>query len=355
MTSNRFLVCLPSGETVEWGRDFSPVELTPDSRYFGRVLASVDAALPDAGLTFVLTWSVTSLPSYGRDVVVLLIGDEWCRWPYYAHRVGAVFKTHGTAPSHRPPRWDPRDPVMVSLFVQWMRVLALGVPSRMRQLRWRVAPRSRRSIVEPFPVGCYQAVETEERPWRDRPIDISFAGSVEHDEASGGFRRLLRSPKVHARRAMLQALEQLARERPDLVVTTRTTASFSAAAAADPDEYSRLLADSKLVLAPRGTNVETFRFFEAHKYGALAVTEPLPPHWFYADEALLTVQSWRDLSRVVEEVFPRNGDRSRGERLHAEARDRWARLYSEEAVARRLIRRLRETGLVGPTRPSPIR
>lgn len=348
MSTNRFAVCLPNGEVREWGPPFSADGLPPDSVYFGRVIAHIDIALPDAGLTFYLTWSVTELPSYGPDVVVFAIGDEWCRWPYYGDRVRAVFKTYGTRPTHRPPHWDLRDPMVASLVLQWARVTVLGLPSRARQL-WRLRPWGRRGIVVALPNGCYQALDDFANgvgDWEERPVDLCFAGSVEHGNQHGtGLRRWIKSPKVHARRAMFTALAEIETRRPDLVVRTRSTQSFDESAQADPDEYARRLAESKIVLAPRGTNVETLRFFEAHKFGAIAVTEPLPDHWFHDGEELVTVQKWSQLPDLVDRLLPTDGDRQLGHRLAEQTRQRWISRYREDAIAAHFIEILRKSGL----------
>jgi hypothetical protein len=73
-------------------------ESNPDdggfARYFGAALRLVDCQVK--GMTFYVTTSkVDHLPSYGKNVVVLLLGDERYQLPSYSHRVGAIFKCYG--------------------------------------------------------------------------------------------------------------------------------------------------------------------------------------------------------------------------------------------------------------------
>src|SRR6202000_1779185 len=47
------------------------------------------------------------------------------------------------------------------------------------------------------------------------------------------------------------------------------------------DRYTEIMADTKITLAPRGSSVETYRFFEAMRQGCVVICDRLPPHWFY--------------------------------------------------------------------------
>ncbi len=70
----------------------------PECNYFGEVLLEMEKRLNGKGLVFYLTNDLQQLPSYGTNVVVLVIGDEWCRILLYSHKVRAIFKCYGTLP-----------------------------------------------------------------------------------------------------------------------------------------------------------------------------------------------------------------------------------------------------------------
>src|SRR5918999_1277252 len=59
----------------------------PDSIFFGEIVVEMDRHLEASGLTIYLTQNVDELPSYGDDVVVILMSDELARVPRYFTRV----------------------------------------------------------------------------------------------------------------------------------------------------------------------------------------------------------------------------------------------------------------------------
>ena len=92
MAGTRFVNCLDrEGPPREWTPPVR-VEEHIDTWYFGRALAEMDRHLRTDGLTVYLTFDPDTLPSYGEDVVAVLIGDEWARVPAYLTRVRAVFR-----------------------------------------------------------------------------------------------------------------------------------------------------------------------------------------------------------------------------------------------------------------------
>ena len=188
--------------------------------------------------------------------------------------------------------------------------------------------------VATIPLGTYNQLELPVVPIEERRTDIFFAGSVEH---GGSLRHRLGSPKTRARREMLAVVGRMARARPDLRMNLRPTPSFEASAAASAHEYSRALMDAKVCLAPRGTSVETFRFFEGLRAGCLVVSGGLPRHAFYEGAPVITVDRWSDLPDAVLPVLNAPADLHR---RHLEALAWWRDRCSEAAVGRFMAERL---------------
>lgn len=69
-------------------------------------------------------------------------------------------------------------------------------------------------------------------------------------------------------------------------------------------EYADHLAQSKIVLCPRGfLSSETYRHFEAMRAGSIIVSEPLPPLRFYQGSPIITLDRWRGVrERLLELV-----------------------------------------------------
>ena len=65
------------------------------------------------------------------------------------------------------------------------------------------------------------------------------------------------------------------------------------------------MTNAKFCLIPRGTSVETYRYFEALRYGCVLITERLPSRWFYDDAPALIVDDWSELSRLLPDLLAR--------------------------------------------------
>jgi hypothetical protein len=63
----------------------------------------------------------------------------------------------------------------------------------------------------------------------------------------------------------------------------------------DADLYQYFLQHSKVVLCPRGwVNSETFRLYEAMRYGCVVISEELPDRTYYKDIPIIQVKNWKD-------------------------------------------------------------
>jgi hypothetical protein len=335
-----FVQCLdPDRKPREWNPP-APVGDLIDTWYFGPALAAMARELRVDGLTVYLTFDTETLPSYGDDVVVVLIGDEWARVPTYLPRVRAVFRNLCARPNLgcRPLAWP--SPVTLSALLPAARAAVRGAPGRLHHLRAELAA-ARGSGRRPapqieVPIGTYNALDLPLKPFAQRSSDLFFAGSVTHAKGARARLKARVMPKGLARQAMLRNVDRL-RGRSGATVDVRITESFKESAAADPGDYSRALMDARLALVPRGATTETHRFFQALKYGCIPVTDSVPPSWFYERAPVIRLRHWDELDQTV---TPLLADAPRLESLHREALAWWEAVCSEEAVGRLMARTL---------------
>lgn len=357
--NNAYFICLSHQDApIPWNLGDPSVRDAPE--YFRRILQIVDDALGPQGLTFYLTWKLDELPRTGDDVVAIVMGDEWSRIPAYAQDVRALFKCYGTrpAPGFRPGL--PPTQLDVLLTLKYARTLAHYVPGLARDVaasvrRWRSRGGPRPPRV-PVPLGYGNQLDLPIRPIHDRPHDLFFAGSVEHGRYSPlSPQYWVQSPKEVSRADMLDAVGRIQRTRPDVNVELSVTSTFALNALywntntediLDAETYSRRMMDTKICLVPRGTSPETFRFFEALRYGCVLITERLPSRWFYDGSPAIQLDDWRDLPATVDALL---GAPGRLAQLHRDALTWWDTHCAPDAVASRMIDTLRA---VRPTRPA---
>jgi hypothetical protein len=96
------------------------------------------------------------------------------------------------------------------------------------------------------------------------------------------------------------------------------------------DRYTEIMADTKIALAPRGSSVETYRFFEAMRQGCIVICDRLPPHWFYVGCPAIQIGDWGDLEAEVKAL---SADPERLKDLHRRSLAWWDEKLSERAVA----------------------
>ncbi|MBI5103612.1 MAG: hypothetical protein HZB46_01230 [Solirubrobacterales bacterium] len=307
------------------------------------------AALPRVrrrDLTYFLSWDDERLPRYGADVVAILAVSDDARTPAWSHRVRATFKAGGVVPE--PVHAGLRDGPLRAAGTAYLegRVVARHLRGVLPRLAYRARHRGAPPVVA-VPLGYLNQVEVPLRPIAERRWAITWAGSVRHWEGWwGAFTERLGSPKVVARREMLAALDRLAERRPDLPVLRRTLPSFTNLSPItghhDPGEtqaYSRLVADTRILLAPRGTNAETFRMYEGMRAGCVVVTDALPRRPYLRGAPVVVVDRW---DRLDEHVLPLLDDPARLAALGDAALAFWRRRLAEDVVGRGMAAILNE-------------
>jgi hypothetical protein len=184
---------------------------------------------------------------------------------------------------------------------------------------------------KPQPMGYARQTDVPVKPFETRRYLVGFLGSIEnraHPRFS--LKRLVGTPKHIARSRMDESLRKLAAAAPDSVYYG-TTASFRESTTAGAgDRYSEIMADTKICLAPRGSSVETYRFFEGMRQGCVVICDRLPPHWFYLGCPAIQIDDWRDLETEIKAL---SADPRRLLDLHRETMDWWRTKLSEPAVA----------------------
>jgi len=140
---------------------------------------------------------------------------------------------------------------------------------------------------------------------------------------------------------MAASLERMAAAAPEAVFYG-TTASFTESTMTGAgDRYTEIMADTKIALSPRGSSVETYRFFEAMRQGCVVICDRLPPHWFYAGCPAIEIDDWRDLDAVVSPLL---AEPDHLMDLHRRSLSWWDEKLSERAVARLIAKCLEAPG-----------
>ena len=111
------------------------------------------------------------------------------------------------------------------------------------------------------------------KPILTRKYDVYFAGSVRNEAGTKWPPQHWRSPKTMSRVQMLEGVRAFQREHPQYSINLAVTPSFGVRSGGNQtDRYSEDLMDTKVCLVARGTSLETYRYYEALRYGCVLVT-----------------------------------------------------------------------------------
>lgn len=304
-------------------------------KYFGRVLNLLEPHIRNLGLkVYVTAWTVHELPSYGPNVVSCILQDEWGREPKYRDKVGVVFKTCGTLPYNLEAYKYGSYKDQISNFLGQTRAFAKDRDGRLGTM---IARLRRKKIAPVFsiPLGYFTHESVPFKPILERDYDLFFAGSIKHSERKKYF---LKGPKELARARMDIALEKIANGRKELEVKTKLTESFADSIEADNTSYLEMMMNTKICPVPRGANLETFRFYEAIKFGCIPVGEAFPTEDFYQNAPIIRLKNWLDLEN---KVLPIIQDEDLLQDMHNKVLLWWKNYCSEQALADFMQNKLR--------------
>jgi len=299
--------------------------------YIGRVLHYFEQQYPYQALTVYVTgWTVHRLPSYGLNTIVFIMQDEWSREPRYRDKVGAVFHACGAKPMNlQALGYGTALENGVNVLHYCRNVLKRdGLYGRLVSLSKKIAGKHLAPVYE-FPLGYHANESVEFVPFHQRIYLLSFAGSIEHRVAQ----RTVPRPKELARSRMVQALTDLVRLRPDLNVHLKTTQNFKDSIN-QTESYNQTMMQSKFCLIPRGANLETFRYYEAIRYGCIPIVEAFPKLPFYKGAPLIKLDRWSSLEATLSELVQ---NPAALEQMHTEVLKWWNENCSELQIAKAIL------------------
>lgn len=321
----------------------------PDCGYFGAILRELESLWDGPPLTVFMTKDTSWLPEYGPNVVSILLNEEWFRTPSYTGAVRAVLRTLPGAPWFPWGTLSPPSVTAAFALANYLRVLG----ERRRSLHENDALRRKQGLPEPrtdntidVPLGYFRQPEKPITPIAERPNDVYFGGSLLHDldrkeRWKQVAKRVAGNPKQVYRKSMLRELEQVRARHPEIRAKVTLTGEFRDLGATHVSDYAQDMMDSRIALVPRGTAAESYRLFEAWRYGCIVICEALPPRPFLVGAPAITLGDWSELEQVLPDLL---ADPERQEQLHAASLAWWREVCSEHAVARRLARELRALG-----------
>ncbi|NDJ25725.1 glycosyltransferase family 1 protein [Nostoc sp. B(2019)] len=304
--------------------------------YFGKVFQFVEKILKHKGLTFYVTMAeMNELPQYGENVIVVMLGDELCRLPKYVDQIGAIFKCYGTNQIVGcNPLFKPSYLNFVTV-IQYLRNLVIRLPwmlkYQFKKVKSWLLNKMEIAPIYDIPLGYYNSEDLPIKDIKDRLYDVFFAGSAIHEPYPiWSLQYWLRTPKTISREQMMLSANRFQEKYPEFKVESSITPAFGANGDSKAaNSYSERMMNTKICLAPRGTSFETYRFFEAIKYGCIVITEALPSRWFYDNSPVIEITDWDDLESTLEKLL---SNEQLMQEIHQKSLHWWETKCSEAVV-----------------------
>lgn len=109
----------------------------------------------------------------------------------------------------------------------------------------------------------------------------------------------------------------------------------------DEEDYNFILRNTKVALVPRGwVNTETFRLYEAMKWGCVVISEELPQREYYKNIPIIQVKNWRDGLRIANELIV---DIPTLDKMSKTNKEFYKRNLSPEATADLILKTINES------------
>jgi len=326
--------------------------------YIWKVFLEMEKSLKVSGLTFYITWfELNELPSYGPDVVVVILGDEWFCTPKYAHKVGAIFKCMGYRPFLNCNPFLHPSRLNLMTFAQYLRMTLVRFPGKINCIWQKInkifdGKSGNIAPIYELPVGYYNSVEQDIKPLEKRIYDTYFSGSINHIKYPlWSYKYWIGTPKMLSRKEMVSRLQKIKETHPEFKIELLVTQDYSQSTKQQSRSYPETIMDTKICIAPRGSGVsglETPRIFEGMKYGCIVITETLASRWYLEGAPIIQIKNWKELDAVLEKLL---SNPELMEELHQESLNWWKNKCSEAAVGAYIagsLNALRRTTLIQP-------
>ncbi|NEP56467.1 MAG: exostosin family protein [Symploca sp. SIO2G7] len=345
-----YYVCLPEEKEPIPLNQLIPehkFKLDYNLEYFSKIFEVMEKSLEIDNLVFYLTRNIHQLPSYGPNVIAIVLGDEWCRIPSYVHKVHAVFKCYGTQPILGCNPITKPSYLNFMTLIKFIRTLVIRLPSLLnytlnKSSNWP-NNKVKKLLIYDIPLGYYKQWQLPVKDIEQRPYDVFFSGSmVSIPDSLWSLKYWLSTPKKLSRRKMISAINAVKEKLPKFNIELSTTYSFHSTTNEDTRYYSERMMDTKICLVPRGTSFETFRFFEGLRSGCIVVTESLPSRWFYDGAPVIQIKDWSELEGILEKLL---NNKSLLQEKHQQSLNWWQHKCSEAAVGAYMAEKLNATRL----------
>ncbi|MBE9052390.1 glycosyltransferase family 1 protein [Nostocales cyanobacterium LEGE 11386] len=343
--ANQYYIHIRRGQKpIPWDiYDINPPISLGSAIYFSKVLQTIENSLQVSGLIFYVTWDeIDELPSYGQNVVVLVLGDEWYRIPKYAHKVRAVFKCIGTRPILGCNPFRQTSLLNLLTLIQFLRVLVVCFPGlinyHFHKFKSLLSGEDTIGKIYDIPLGYNNSKDLPIKDLEERLYETYFSGSVIHiPYPVWSLKYWLGTPKALARKLMISSVKNFQKKNPDLKVELSITGGFRNRTSEDERSYCEIMMDTKICLVPRGTSFETTRLFEAMKYGCIVVTEALPSRWYLDGSPVIQIKDWQDLEKILGNLLD---NKQLMQELHHKSLNWWKHKCSEAIVGNYIIEKL---------------
>jgi hypothetical protein len=342
------------GDLFDQALELGPGELSLLSSrriYFRRVMEVVLKNVKNSKLVFYISFhlhsGIYSLPSYGDNVISLVVGDEWYRIPLYINKLKAVFKSQGSNPTYllqglsKPYRFSYIDFLVWLHFVKTLRhylpsltnYLLIKLRTSVLLSQEKVAP------IYDIPLGYGSQLDLPIKCIDEREFDVFFGGSILHRKYSPwSLKAWMSTHKRLSRERMIQSVMQLQSKYPEWNFETLTRDTYEETQQLNVnDGYSERMMNAKVCLVPRGVTLDTCRLFEALRYGCVIVADSLPSTWFYDGLPAIKVNDWKELETVLKVLL---ADKELLRQRHEETLKWWHTKCSEEVVGKFIADRI---------------
>ena len=153
--------------------------------------------------------------------------------------------------------------------------------------------------VTSIPLGYNNYVEKNEIPIEERNYNISFIGALNNHRISMAS-EITRIHRYIIAYGLYKNYEKTLKFLNNFLDWTEKSSgkyffTWEFNAGISGEDYCNILMHSKIALAPKGwINNETFRMYEAMKYGCVVVTDILPEREYYKNIPVIQVENWKD-------------------------------------------------------------